>query len=176
MYIKLRLFDPNLKPNPMNTALHTITVAQKQPKETIIESCRKHHKSLFFCSNIRTGIDRMIDIDRILAYVAWYGETIFFPQLELEEETLFSLIDEEHYLIIRANKEHRRLRRLFTIGKNPMKNLICLEEELEFHIRFEEKNLYPEFEKKSTQKQLKLIKKQFNKLPSNSDWNDPFWL
>lgn len=160
----------------MNTALLTYQSPVSLIKESIIESCQKHHNTLFFCINIRAGIDRMIDIDRILAYVDWYGKTILFPQMEIEEQQLFSLLNEEHYLLKRALKEHRRLRRLFKIGKAPMKNLICLEEELECHIRFEEKNLYAEFQQNSTQKILKTIKEAFNKLPSNHDWKDQFWL
>ena len=57
-----------------------------------------------------------------------------------------------------------------------MKSLIYIEEELDLHIRFEEKQMFPEFEKNATQKQLKEIKDQFNKLLTNTDWKDQFWL
>ncbi|HBX62470.1 hemerythrin domain-containing protein [Empedobacter sp.] len=141
------------------------------------EACERHHKTLFFCWNIRAGIDKGVDIQRIVDYVNWYGEKVLFKKFEIEENYLFSLLDEDHYLVKRALKEHRRLRRLFKIDvKNPMKSLIYIEEELDLHIRFEEKQMFPEFEKNATQKKLKVIKEQFNSLLTNTDWKDQFWL
>ncbi|WP_413532598.1 hemerythrin domain-containing protein [Empedobacter brevis] len=144
---------------------------------TLNEACARHHKTLFFCWNIRTGIDNGVDIKRIVDYVNWYGEEVLFKKFEIEENYLFSFLDEDHYLVKRALKEHRRLRRLFKIDvKNPMKSLIYIEEELDLHIRFEEKQMFPEFEKNATQKKLKVVKEQFNKLLKNTDWKDQFWL
>lgn len=143
--------------------------------QTIYEACSKHHKTLFFCWNIRTGIDRGIEMDRIVEYVNWYGKNILFPKMEIEEKFLFTILNEDHYLVKRALKEHRRIRRLFKIGTNPMKNLIYIEEELDLHIRFEEKNILTEVEKIATQKQLKQIKDALNQLPTNANWEDQFW-
>ena len=143
--------------------------------QSIHEACAKHHRTLFFCWNIRTGIDKGVDVGRIVDYVNWYGEHILFPKLEIEEQLIFSILSEDHYLVKRAIKEHRRIRRLFKIDKNAMKSLIYIEEELDLHIRFEERNILPEVEKLATQKQLKLINDAFEKLPCNADWKDQFW-
>ena len=141
------------------------------------EACERHHKTLFFCWNIRAGIDKGVEMQRMVDYVNWYGENILFKKFEIEENYLFALLDEEHYLVKRALKEHRRLKRLFKIDvKNPMKSLIYIEEELDLHIRFEEKQMFPEFEKNSTQPKLKAIKEHFNLLLTNSDWKDQFWI
>lgn len=143
--------------------------------QSIHEACTKHHRTLFFCWNIRAGIDKGIDVGRIVDYVNWYGEYILFPKLKIEEQLIFTILNEDHYLVKRAIKEHRRIRRLFKIDKNAMKSLIYIEEELDLHIRFEERNILPEVEKLATQKQLKLINDAFEKLPSNADWEDQFW-
>jgi hypothetical protein len=143
--------------------------------QSIHEACTKHHRTLFFCWNIRAGIDKGIDVSRIVDYVNWYGEYILFPKLKIEEQLIFTILNEDHYLVKRAIKEHRRIRRLFKIDKNAMKSLIYIEEELDLHIRFEERNILPEVEKLATQKQLKLINDAFEKLPSNADWEDQFW-
>jgi len=143
---------------------------------SIYDVCSEHHNTLFFCWNIRTGIDRKIENDRILAYINWYGEQILFPKLEIEEKLIFTILNEEHYLVKRAIKEHRRIRRLFKIGSQPMKNMICIEEELDLHIRFEERNILTEVEKLATKKQLKIINDAFDDLPTNSDWEDQFWI
>ena len=141
------------------------------------DACARHHKTLFFCWNIRTVIDKGIDLQRIVDYVNWYGETILFKKFEIEEKQLFTLLDEDHYLVKRALKEHRRIKRLFKIdAKNPMKSLIYIEEELDLHIRFEERQMFPEFEKNTTQRKLKVIKDQFSSLLTNTDWKDQFWL
>ena len=134
------------------------------------EACARHHKTLFFCWNIRAGIDKGIEMQRIVDYVSWYGKEVLFRKFEIEEQFLFTMLDEDHYLVKRALKEHRRLRRLFKIDtKNPMKSLIYIEEELDLHIRFEEKQMFPEFEKNATQKKLKVINEQFNSLLINTN-------
>ena len=141
------------------------------------EACERHHKTLFFCWNIRAGIDKGVEMQRMVDYVNWYGKNILFKKFEIEENHLFFFFYEEHYLVKRALKEHRRLKRLFKIDvKNPMKSLIYIEEELDLHIRFEEKQMFPEFEKNSTQPKLKVIKEHFNLLLTNSDWKDQFWI
>lgn len=143
---------------------------------SIYEACSKHHKTLFFCWNIRTGIDRGVELSRIVAYVKWYGEFILFPKLEIEEQFIFTILNEDHYLVKRALKEHRRIRRLFKFGTNPMKNLIYIEEELDLHIRFEEKNILTEVEHLATPKQLKEINDKMNQLLTNANWHDQFWV
>ncbi len=45
---------------PQTTASHmsyTVTV-------NLNEACERHHKTLFFCWNIRAGIDKGVDIQR----------------------------------------------------------------------------------------------------------------
>lgn len=163
----------NLTLKNSNTILSTFKPSLNQ---TIYDACAKHHKTLFFCWNIRTGIDRGIALDRIVAYVNWYGEKILFPKMEIEEKLLFTILNEDHYLVKRALKEHRRIRRLFKIGSNPMKNLIYIEEELDLHIRFEEKNILKEVEGIANQKELKLINDSLNQLLTNSEWKDQFWI
>ena len=144
---------------------------------SLSEACARHHKTLFFCWNIRTGIDKGVNTQRIVEYVNWYGKEVLFKKFEIEEKYLFALLDEDHYLVKRALKEHRRIKRLFKIDvKNPMKSLIYIEEELDLHIRFEEKQMFPEFEKNATQLKLKVIKEHFGSLLTNTDWKDQFWL
>lgn len=61
---------------PQTTASHmsyTVTV-------NLNEACERHHKTLFFCWNIRAGIDKGVDIQRIVDYVNWYGEKVLFKK------------------------------------------------------------------------------------------------
>ncbi len=155
----------------------SLTGAVQSATVELHEACLRHHKTLFFCWNIRTGIDKNIEMQRLLDYVEWYGQEILFKKFEIEENYLFKFLDDDHYLVKRAMKEHRRIRRLFNIDKkNPMKSLIYIEEELDLHIRFEERQMFPEFEKNSTKKKLKTIKELFNSLKTNAEWKDQFWL
>lgn len=165
--MKLTVEVPNGNPKNLN---YSVAI-------NLNEACARHHKTLFFCSNIRTGIDRGVDVQRLVDYVNWYGEEILFKKFEIEERYLFTLLDEDHYLIKRALKEHRRIKRLFKIdAKNPMKNLIYIEEELDLHIRFEEKQMFSEFQKNATPTKLKKINERFSTLLTNMDWHDRFWL
>jgi iron-sulfur cluster repair protein YtfE (RIC family) len=78
-------------------------------------------------------------------------------------------------LIERALKEHRRIKRLFHDTKNPKKSLSQLEEELDAHIRFEERVLFNEIQKVATEAQLKKVAEIHEELEKIPDYPDPFW-
>jgi iron-sulfur cluster repair protein YtfE (RIC family) len=76
----------------------------------------------------------------------------------LEEKQVFPILGAENDLVKRALTEHRRLKRLFKQTTEIEKSLGLIEEELEAHIRFEERILFVEIQKIATQDQLAKIK------------------
>ena len=75
----------------------------------------------------------------------------------IEEEFVFPLLGNEHELVKKALTDHRRLKRLFEDTTDIEKSLSLLEEELEKHIRFEERVLFPAIETIANEKELQLI-------------------
>lgn len=136
---------------------------------------RQHHFGLLFSWKLRKGFSKNIDIERMQEYAKWFYEHEIKPHFRDEEKYLFPILEEDNELVERALKEHRRIMRLFNDIKNPEKSLSCLEEELDAHIRFEERILFNEIQKVATEAQLEKIEEIHNGLEKSPDYHDPFW-
>ena len=117
-----------------------------------------HHHGLQLCWKIRTGFSKQIELERIKIYADWFFKTHLKLHFELEENYVFPILDTENELVKRALTEHRRLKRLFKQTSDLEKSLGHIEEELEAHIRFEERILFVEIQKTATAAQLAKIK------------------
>lgn len=118
---------------------------------------RDHHHGLQLCWKIRTGFSKQVEVERIKKYADWYFTTHLVPHFELEEKYIFTILDSKHELVKQALTDHRRLKRLFKQTKDLEKALGRIEEELEKHIRFEERVLFPHIQSVATSSQLSKI-------------------
>ncbi|WP_335975679.1 hemerythrin domain-containing protein [Gaetbulibacter jejuensis] len=137
---------------------------------------REHHHGLLLSWKLREGFKKNIEVKRMKTYTDWFFKTHLIPHFEMEEQYIFPLLGNDNDLIKRALTEHRRLKRLFTNDKDVSKALGLIEEELEQHIRFEERVLFKEIQKIATETQLQHIEKIHNpdeKFIDNLD--DEFW-
>lgn len=136
---------------------------------------RDHHQGLLLSWKIRSGFNINIDVERIKTYADWYFKNHLLPHFEMEETHVFSLLDENNDLIKRALADHRRLKRLFNEMGDIEKALHKIEEELELHIRFEERILFPEIQKVVTEDELLLIEKIHHQDDFEDKLDDEFW-
>lgn len=136
---------------------------------------RQHHFGLLFSWKVRKGFSRGIAVERIKDYADWFFQAEIKPHFKMEEEHIFPILDEEDPLIKRALKEHRRIVRLFSDKENPEKSLNILEEELQAHIRFEERILFNEIQKVATQKELEIIEEIHQEPEEKEEYEDQFW-
>lgn len=141
----------------------------------LVKLSREHHNALLLSWKIRTGFHRNIDPQRIKTYVDWYYHKYIIPHFAYEEKYMFSILDSDHEFIKKANAEHRRLQRLFEDDSDPERSLSLLEEELERHIRFEERILFPEIQKSATQQQLNAAREAYLEIPFVENTSDEFW-
>ena len=135
---------------------------------------REHHFGLLLCWKIREGFRKEIDPERIKKYTDWFFLHHLKPHFEAEEKYMFSLLSDEDKLKKRALKEHRKLERLFAEQEDVNRALSLIEEELEQHIRFEERILFGEIQKAATDEELEFIEKMHHD-PLVDDWEDAFW-
>ena len=135
---------------------------------------REHHFGLLLCWKIREGFRKEIEPERIKKYTDWFFQTHLKPHFEAEEKYMFTLLSDEDKLKKRAIKEHRRLERLFEENEDVKRSLSLIEEELEQHIRFEERSLFGEIQKVATEEELEAIEKMHQELLVD-DWEDEFW-
>ena len=78
----------------------------------------------------------------------------------------------------RALADHRRLTRLFTGTDDPITRISQIEEELEAHIRFEERVLFTAIEEVATDKELDridLIHSSLDSTEVRDQVEDAFW-
>lgn len=136
---------------------------------------REHHHGLLLCWKIRTGLSKNVPMERIKDYVDWFYETYLVPHFELEETYIFPIVGNDHPWVKKALSDHRRLNRLFTSTTADMKTLGQIEETLEQHIRFEERQLFNHVQEMVNNKQLDIIKKQHSNEKFNDNISDPFW-
>lgn len=136
---------------------------------------RQHHFGLLFSWKIRKGFSKNIETNRLQEYAKWFYEQEIKPHFRDEEEYLFPIMAPGNELVERALKEHRRIKRLFTNTDDPEKSLHQLEEELDAHIRFEERVLFNEIQKVATAAQLAKIEEIHSELGKHPEYHDPFW-
>lgn len=136
---------------------------------------RQHHFGFLFSWKLRKGFSKEIAPERMMKYASWFYTNEIKSHFSDEEKYLFPILDPSNELIERALKEHRRLKRLFLDTKNPERSLHRLEEELDAHIRFEERILFNEIQKVATLEQLEKIEEIHSELDKTPDYEDPFW-
>jgi iron-sulfur cluster repair protein YtfE (RIC family) len=136
---------------------------------------REHHQGLLLCWKIRSGFTKKIDPARIKRYTDWFYMKHLLPHFELEEEYIFPVLKTDHELVRKALADHRRLRRLFNQRINVEMNLGLIEEELEAHIRFEERILFPEVQEKASPEQLAKINEIHSEAEFTENEKDIFW-
>lgn len=137
---------------------------------------REHHHGLLLCWKIRTGFSKAIPEERIKKYTDWFYTNHLIPHFELEENYIFPILGNTNELVKKALSQHKRLHRLFNEIDAPAKSLSLIEEELEQHIRFEERTLFNEIQKIATEKQLMTISKIHSDEKFNDNTDDPFWV
>ena len=143
--------------------------------ESLKPLSREHHHGLLFCWKIRTGFEKNVDVSRIKKYADWFYQNYLIPHFELEEQYVFPILGNENELIIKAVSEHERLKQLFESNTEISKNISLIEEELESHIRFEERILFGEIQKIASAEQLQAIEFNHSDEAFVDNLNDPFW-
>ncbi|HEX5171753.1 MAG TPA: hemerythrin domain-containing protein [Cyclobacteriaceae bacterium] len=136
-----------------------------------------HHDGLMLCWKIRSGLSRKIDPMRIKSYTNWFYSTQLLPHFEMEEKVIFPLLEPENEMTRKALADHRRLRRLFEDNEDVNRSLSRIEEELEDHIRFEERVLFEEIQRRLSNDALERLVSNPALRSSNArwDWGDEFW-
>lgn len=137
---------------------------------------REHHHGLLLSWKIRAGIKKEVAPARIKKYLNWFYTEHLLPHFEIEEKYIFPILGNEHELIQKAIAEHRSLTRLFETETDLIHNILLIEEELESHIRFEERVLFTEIQEVATAEQLERIKMHHTEEQFVDNVEDAFWL
>lgn len=136
---------------------------------------REHHFGLLLSWKIRSGFSKNIAPERIRIYANWFYENHLIPHFEMEETHIFPILEENHELIKKALADHKRIKQLFAETANDTKTLSKIEQELDQHIRFEERVLFPEIQNIATEEELLQIEKIHQTEAFEDKIDDEFW-
>jgi hypothetical protein len=147
--------------------------------EHLVRLSREHHSGLLFCWKIRQGLKKNADTERIKRYVDFFWQHDLASHFREEEDILFALKKDDDK-VKKALQEHVEIKSLvdsITKNKSPEKSLLLsLADEVDNHIRYEERELFPHLEAAFTQEQLIKIGEQLNAAPSTAEgYTDEFW-
>lgn len=136
---------------------------------------REHHFGLLVSWKIRQGLKKGVDLKRIKRFADWSFKIYIKPHFDGEEKFMFPLLDDDDKLKKRAIAEHRRLERLFKDKTDINRALNLIEEELDAHIRFEERNLFNRIQEVANEEQLRQIEEFHKEIKETEEWKDKFW-
>lgn len=136
----------------------------------------EHRQVLKLCENIRTGLSKNIEKQRIRRYTDWFKENYLDLHFALEEQHIFPLLG-NNVRVKKALANHRRINKLLSCECENERVLNLLEEELSTYIRFEERVLYKEIEVTATPQDLVRIAQLHRNITFSEDnWEDKFWI
>ena len=143
---------------------------------------REHHFGLLFCWKIRQGIKKSITVDRMLGYLKFFFDGHLKEHFAEEERLLFT--DHNDALVQSAISQHAALSRgiqslLDSADTVKPEQLSRLADELDEHIRFEERTLFPHLEQVLSAGDLDAIGEHLHDHDRNvfiDIYPDEFWL
>ena len=149
--------------------------------ESMMKLSREHHFSLLFCWKIREGLKKRTAPQRIVKYVQYFWSSHVQPHFREEEEILFASLQDE--MVSKAIEDHAAIREgidALTVlpPENITDELAKLADQLDKHVRYEERQLFPHLENVLSDVQLEAIGRQLNLLaaePLKDDYEDEFW-
>lgn len=142
---------------------------------------RKHHNGLMLVLKTRKGIKHRIDMDRISRYIQYCFDKDLRLHFDKEENGIFTWLPENHPLRLRAFSEHASIREVVSRLNNnphPLPLILRFSGELQDHIRFEERILFPYLQSQFPEK-LTSCQDAEPQQPScdvDHDWPDHFWV
>jgi len=145
----------------------------------ILQLSKDHHFALLFCWKIRQGLKQEVDTERIKKYVQYFWEKDMQAHFREEEEILFALV--KGAKVEKALDDHKQIRKqvelLKTLSGKPAAELLsALVDNVDAHVRYEERELFPHLEKVLTEAQLEAIGTQLKTEPVYKDeYADEFW-
>lgn len=151
----------------------------KRDKNLVLLS-RDHHDGLLLSWKLRQGAGFGVSNATMAKYVQHEYELHLAPHFEDEERLLFYEAPAGDELTAEAVKHHAMLRELVKQMDTPdADTLKSFADQLEQHIRFEERVLFPHYEKLFDAEKLERIGRELDHthaVKPADDWGDEFWI
>jgi len=143
---------------------------------------RDHHEGLLLCWKIRSGLNKGVEEKRIKQYVLYVFQHELEEHFRQEEELVFDLLPNDNARKTEALLQHDALRAMIkSMSEKPtdLKHLLgWFADQLDDHIRFEERKLFPYIEQNAEAtsfKQTGIKIKELHSPHTQLVWEDEFW-
>jgi hypothetical protein len=149
--------------------------------KNLVDLSRDHHHGLLLGWKIRKGLKKKVALAAIADYIIHFSKEALFPHFEEEENQVLSYLSAENGYYKRTLAEHQAIRQLILRisikGLTDESLLLRLADELDAHIRFEERELFPHVENLLSIKQLDEMGKMISELhhPYVENYGNDFW-
>lgn len=144
------------------------------------ELSRDHHHGLLLGWKIKQGLKNQTPPQEIFKYVLYFAKQALVPHFQQEEAYILSCLSKNDEYRIKVEREHLNVLELIHVMNNDATDQCLLElaGQLEKHIRFEERELFPYLEKKLSENELSTIGKKINSnhKPFLDDYEHRFWI
>jgi hemerythrin-like domain-containing protein len=140
---------------------------------------REHHEALLFVWKIRQGLKNGTDIREVAQFVQWFWQNHLQEHFREEEQILAAHLPEDNEFVLRMIDEHQNIEALIHINENIPDEalLVQLADELNAHIRFEEREFFPYVEKTISVADLNRIYEQLSREKrQGTKWENEFWV
>lgn len=139
---------------------------------------REHHEGLLFVWKLRQGLSKNIDASRMGVFVQWFWQHHLAPHFQKEEQALPLVLSPTHLLLQQMFREHEEIKKLVEemAQHGDLKKFETLAQQLNDHIRFEERQLFGEVEKTASPEQLHLLSEHLKDDEHGAEWDDAFWM
>jgi len=159
-----------IKPNPI----------KRSP--ALVQFSKDHHFALLLIWKIRQGMRLAIQPERINNYIIFFFENYLEDHFKEEEELLFVHLDKNSESAKIAENDHKILREIAKkIKSDPEDKSLTtgFTDQLEKHIRFEERELFNELQNTLSESELNIVAEKMetaHPAKKEDNWNDAFWL
>lgn len=147
----------------------------------LIPLSQDHHFGLLLGWKIRRGIKKEVETDRILRYLDYFVNSHLEPHFQLEEKHIFSFLAKNDLMRKEAENQHTDLRNtvddLLSGPESPLPLLEKFAEDLDAHIRFEERKLFQHMQVELTAEDLVELEQRVKQIheKNKENWKDQFW-
>jgi hemerythrin-like domain-containing protein len=147
----------------------------------LVPLSQDHHFGLLLVWKIRKGLNMGLESNRILDYMDYFVREHLEPHFQLEEEYIFSSLAKNDLMRKQVEQQHADLRDMVQqLQKDKQGVEVLLEKfsnELEAHIRFEERKLFQHMQLELTENELREMEESVRRIHEKTieNWHDQFW-
>ena len=143
--------------------------------EQLISLSREHHDALLFIWKIRQGLKNGTSISLINDYIKWFWQNHLVDHFRQEEEILLPYLLQTDPLAAQLISEHKVIRSMID-QQHDSDSISTFADILDKHVRFEERELFPQIEKNVPLDQLnEIAKKLIAHSQCDRHWGNEFW-